>query len=144
AELVDPAAGRFRSYRYSDRSGTGRWTFPSLTRTGEGPLWFGSNEGLLRFDPQSESFRRYRNDPGDPGSLGHDVVRALLPDPADPSGSLWVGTAGGGLNRLDLSTGRFTHYTTADGLPNNVVYGILPDDDGRLWLSTNRGLSRFD
>jgi signal transduction histidine kinase/ligand-binding sensor domain-containing protein/DNA-binding response OmpR family regulator len=144
AELVDPGSGRFRSYRYSERAGTGRWTFPSLTRTGDGLLWFGSNEGLVRFDPAREVFDHYRNDPGDPFSLGHDVVRVVLPDPEDPDGALWVGTAGGGLNHLDLGTGRFTRYTTAHGLPNNVVYGILPDDSGRLWLSTNRGLSRFD
>lgn len=144
AELVDPATGRFRSYRHSDRPGTGRWTFPSLTPTADGLLWFGSNEGLVRFDPAAGAFHRYRNDPADPSSLGHDVVRAILPDPEVPDDALWVGTAGGGLNRLDLDTGRFTRYTTAHGLANNVVYGILPDDEGRLWLSTNRGLSRFD
>jgi ligand-binding sensor domain-containing protein len=130
AELVDPGAGRFRSYRYSERGGTGRWTFPSLTRTGDGSLWFGSNEGLVRFDPMSGVFRHYRKDPADSSSLGHDVVRAILPDPRDPDGALWLGTAGGGLNRLDLASGRFTRYTTAHGLPNNVVYGILADDDG--------------
>src|SRR5690606_8605355 len=116
-----------------------RWTFPSLIRTPDGFLWFGSEHGLMRFDPADRSFRRYRNDPTDPTSLGHDVVRAVLSDPNDPAGTLWVGTAGGGLNRLDLASGRFTHFTTAAGLPNIVVYAILPDDEGRLWLSTNRG-----
>jgi signal transduction histidine kinase/ligand-binding sensor domain-containing protein/DNA-binding response OmpR family regulator len=144
AELVDPAAGRFRSYRYRDRPASARWTFPSLIRTPDGALWFGSEHGLMRFDPADRSFRRYRNDSTDPTSLGHDVVRAVLSDPKDPAGTLWVGTAGGGLNRLDLESGQFTHFTTSAGLPNNVVYAILPDDEGRLWLSTNRGLSRFD
>ncbi len=144
AELVDPAAGRFRSYRYGDRDASGNWTFPSLVRTADGVLWFGSSEGLVRFDPATRAFRRYRNDPQDRTSLGQDVVRSVLVDPGDPDGTLWVGTVGGGLNRFDIRTERFTHYTTADGLPNNVIYGILPDDEGRLWLSTNRGLSRFD
>ncbi len=144
AELVDPGAGRFRSYQYSDHAPSGRWTFPSMVRTGDGTLWFGSPRGLVRFDTQTRTFRHYRNDPSDPSSLAHDIVRTVLPDPADPEGTLWVGTVGGGLNRLDIATGRFTRFTTDDGIPNNVVYGILPDDDGRLWLSTNRGLSRFD
>jgi DNA-binding CsgD family transcriptional regulator len=38
----------------------------------------------------------------------------------------------------------FIHYTREDGLPNNVIHGILEDNMGFLWLSTNNGLSRFD
>jgi PAS domain-containing protein len=38
----------------------------------------------------------------------------------------------------------FIHYTEADGLPNNFIYGILEDDEGNLWLSTNKGISRFN
>jgi signal transduction histidine kinase/ligand-binding sensor domain-containing protein/DNA-binding response OmpR family regulator len=144
AKLTDPAAGRFVSYAYNERPTTGAWSFPSLVQTADGHLWFGSLQGLVRFDPRAETFRHYRNDPGDPASLGHDAVRAVLPDPLQPDRFLWVGTGGGGLNRLDIAAGTFSRYTTAQGLPNDVVYGVLPDDAGRLWLSTNRGLARFD
>jgi hypothetical protein len=48
------------------------------------------------------------------------------------------------LNHFDRAAQTFTHYTMKDGLPDDAVYGILPDAEGRLWLSTNRGLSRFD
>jgi signal transduction histidine kinase/ligand-binding sensor domain-containing protein/CheY-like chemotaxis protein/AraC-like DNA-binding protein len=144
AKLVDPAAGRFVSYRYNERPTPGAWSFPSLVQTGDGHLWFGSLQGLVRFDPRAETFRHYRNDPGDPTSLGHDAVRALLRDPLQPDRILWVGTGGGGLNRLDIEAGTFSRFTTAQGLPNNVVYGVLPGDSGHLWLSTNLGLSRFD
>jgi signal transduction histidine kinase/ligand-binding sensor domain-containing protein/CheY-like chemotaxis protein len=144
AKLVDPAGGRFVSYLYNERPTTGAWTFPSLVQTGDGQLWFGTLQGLVRFDPRGETFRHYRNDPGDPTSLGHDAVRALLRDPLQPDRILWVGTGGGGLNRLDIEGGTFSRYTTAQGLPNNVVYGVLPDDAGQLWLSTNLGLARFD
>jgi len=143
AKLVDPAAGRFISYRYNERLTTDVWTFPSILQTGDGHLWFGSLQGLVRFDPRRETFRHYRHDPDDATSVGHDAVRALLRDPRQPDRILWVGTAGGGLNRLDIEAGTFARYTTVQGLPNNVVYGILPDDDGHLWLSTNRGLARF-
>jgi signal transduction histidine kinase/ligand-binding sensor domain-containing protein/CheY-like chemotaxis protein/AraC-like DNA-binding protein len=144
AKLVDPAVGRFVSYRYNERLTTGAWTFPALVQTGDGHLWFGALQGLVRFDPRTESFRHYRHDPGDRTSLGHDGVLALLRDPLQPDRILWVGTAGGGLNRLDIEAGTFARYTTAQGLPNNVVYGVLPDGAGNLWLSTNRGLARFD
>jgi ligand-binding sensor domain-containing protein/signal transduction histidine kinase len=61
----------------------------------------------------------------------------------DPEGMVWIAMDGGGLNRFDPSTETFTRFTEREGLPNNVVYGILPDDHGNLWLSTNKGLSKF-
>ena len=144
ATLSDPEAGRFRSYRYNVESTSGRWTFPSMYEDTSGVLWFGSNQGLVRFDPDTEAMRHYRHDPLSPAGLGHDVVRSLLPDPREPGRYLWIGTAGGGLHRMDLEEEVFTRFTVKDGLPNDVVYGILPDDDGHLWMSTNEGLSRFD
>jgi signal transduction histidine kinase len=57
---------------------------------------------------------------------------------------LWIGTDGGGLNRLNTVTEQFTSLTTKDGLPNNVVYSILTDTSLQLWMSTNNGLIRFD
>jgi signal transduction histidine kinase/DNA-binding response OmpR family regulator len=64
-------------------------------------------------------------------------------------GSLWVSTKGGGIVRLDKQAqhrepGTFLHINEAQGLPNKVVYGILPDGAGNLWLSTNRGLAQFN
>ena len=56
----------------------------------------------------------------------------------------WVATDMGGLNRLDTETGEFRHFLKKDGLADNVVYEILEDERGRLWMSTNNGLSRFD
>ncbi len=51
---------------------------------------------------------------------------------------------GGGVNRFDVDKNSFTHFSESDGLPNNVVYGILPDGKGNIWLSTNKGLSKFN
>jgi signal transduction histidine kinase/ligand-binding sensor domain-containing protein/CheY-like chemotaxis protein len=144
SKLLDPASGRFVSYHYNQRPTSGSWTFPSLVQTGDGHLWFGSLQGLVRFDPATAAFQHYRNDPADPASLGHDGVRGVLRDPSRPDQVLWVATGGAGLNRLDIEAGTFSRYTTAQGLPNDVVYGILPDETGRLWISTNRGLARFD
>ena len=55
-----------------------------------------------------------------------------------------MGTNGGGLNRFDKRTGLFTRFSTTDGLPNNVIYGLLADDDGQLWMSTNKGIAQFN
>jgi signal transduction histidine kinase/DNA-binding response OmpR family regulator len=48
------------------------------------------------------------------------------------------------LNKFDRETEQFIHYTEKDGLPNDVINGILEDMQGNLWLSTNNGLSKFD
>jgi signal transduction histidine kinase/ligand-binding sensor domain-containing protein/DNA-binding response OmpR family regulator len=142
--LIDAERGRFQLYRHKERPTTGQWIFPSTIQDTSGALWLGSDQGLARFDPKTGAFRHFRHDPRQPRSLSHDAIRAILPDPREPNRYLWIGTAGGGLNRLDVDAGTFVHFTALNGLPNDVVYGILPDSSGRLWLSTNKGLSRFD
>lgn len=107
----------------------------------EGILWIGTWGGLNRFDPATGSVRHFRTDYNDPNTLRSDRVISLY---HDGDNTLWIGTFGGGLSRLDLSTETFITYTQVDGLANNVVYGILPDGDGNIWLSTNNGLSRFN
>ncbi|MBK8702237.1 MAG: helix-turn-helix domain-containing protein [Saprospiraceae bacterium] len=89
-------------------------------------------------------FAWYRNN-ADEGSaakpgLSYNHVSCFLDDPANPDRYIWIATKGGGLNRLDKTTGEFHYLTTKDGLPNNTVYGILSDDAGNIWGSTNRGI----
>lgn len=57
---------------------------------------------------------------------------------------LWIGTNGSGLKKYNISDRTVDTYTIAEGLSNNVIYGILPDDRGNLWLSSNKGLMRFN
>lgn len=104
-------------------------------------LWAGTDNGLSRFDRESETFHTYFHDPADTSSLGARQVFCIYQD-ADRV--FWIGTKGGGLNRFDRETERFTYFTTLQGLPSNVVYGILEDENEQLWFSTNGGLSRFD
>ncbi len=59
---------------------------------------------------------------------------------------LWVGTDGGGVSRLDLGDGSWSTLTDVSGgaeLPNNVVYDVLEDHRGRIYLLTNRGVARL-
>jgi len=107
-----------------------------------GYLWIGTSEhGLNRFDPGTQRFTQYQHNARDEGSISSDSILSLYQDSRD---RLWIGTAGGGLNLYHPETDTFTYYLERDGLPNGFVYGILEDDIGRLWLSTNFGISRFD
>jgi signal transduction histidine kinase/DNA-binding response OmpR family regulator/ligand-binding sensor domain-containing protein len=57
---------------------------------------------------------------------------------------LWVGTLGGGLYKIDKeSLNTVATYTIGEGLPNNTINAIVPDSAGNLWISTNKGISRF-
>lgn len=111
----------------------------SLLEDHRGILWAGTQSGLYRYDGQRAIRLAY--DPDDPHSLSHNDVWSLH---EDPKGLLWIGTGGGGLARLDPSSLTFERFTAKRGLGNNSVYAILQDDSERLWLSTNRGLIRFD
>jgi signal transduction histidine kinase/ligand-binding sensor domain-containing protein len=107
-----------------------------------GMLWIGTNGGgLNRFDRENETFSHWTNEPGNPESVSNNEILSIY---EDRTGILWVGTMGGGLNKFDRDRETFKRYKDRDGLPNNVIYGILEDDRGSLWLSTNRGLSKFN
>ena len=112
-----------------------------------GLIWIGTDGGGLNvLDPASGRFRHFRHDPNDARSLSSDTVYDVH---VDEVGQVWVGTRGGGLDRavgapLSESGLRFENFSEIDGLPNSTVYGIESNGRDRLWLSTNRGLSRFE
>ncbi len=68
--------------------------------------------------------------------LRQEKIWAIL---ADPNGTLWLGTRGGGLIRL--RNGRMTRYTNREGLLSNAIFQILDDGKGKLWLSSPAGVS---
>ena len=57
------------------------------------------------------------------------------------SSHVWIGTDGGGLYDYDLTTNTFRNYTTQESLPSNAVYGLIKGKNGKLWLSTDKGLA---
>ncbi len=143
-KLIDAQKGIFKNYRYQP---TPPYTEPvrvPVYQDKNNIFWLGTKDGLISFDEYANEFNYYQNDPTNSFTLNNNLIKSICPDPKDPENILWIGTAGGGLNRFDKVKKTFTHFTEKDGLPNNVVYGILPDDDEDLWLSTNRGLSRFN
>ncbi|RZF60289.1 hybrid sensor histidine kinase/response regulator transcription factor [Sphingobacterium corticibacterium] len=62
----------------------------------------------------------------------------------DPSGHYWIGTEGQGLYIYNPKEQTTKSYSKKDGLPNDIIYGILPDDNGKIWVSTNNGISQID
>ena len=118
-----------------------------------GNLWIFGLEGLIKASPGKNgyAYRYFVNKPTDPTSLSINTVLCAVDDPLEAARYLWLGTKGGGLNRLDKTSGKFQKFSKEQGLPDNVIYGILSEDKAQngtassyLWMSTNKGLCRFD
>ncbi len=111
----------------------------------QGVLWVGTARGLQRLDLKTSLMTLYQHDPHDPRSLSNNYVTVIR---EDRSGTLWVGTGGGGLNRFDSTTGRFFAYryqpNNPAGVSSDAVLSLLEDRDGMLWVATAAGLSRWD
>ena len=108
----------------------------SLMRDQQGRLWIGSDDsGLFRLDPTGA----IENLSVDNGRLKQNSVWSMFEGPD----AYWIGTFGGGLNRIDRQTGALSEIRRQEGLSNDVVYRIEPDGLGRLWLSSNRGLNIY-
>lgn len=118
-----------------------------------GLLWVGTKGGGLsvaRIDDilqRKVKFRTFLHDPQDENSLAYNDVYGIL---EDREGRVWIAT-GKGLNMLDAeAVGKvldsqvvFQHVGEDDELLGGLVYSILEDNSGHLWIGTNRGLCRY-
>lgn len=157
--MYDPASGTMRRYR--DDAGNNPW-FERIRATviredSYGRTWIGtSGDGLLVIDPEHGLLHRFVHDAAQPGSLASDTIYGLH---IDTDGGLWVGTGGSGLDYARISAAgdtngasgqnalhalRFENMSRTDGLSNDVIYAIVPDQAGQLWLSSNNGLIRLN
>jgi two-component sensor histidine kinase len=105
-----------------------------------GVFWFATVNGLFRFDEAKNKWNHYQHNPANVSTLSTNMLFSICPDPKHPDKYLWLGTDGMGLTRFEIGTGHCIHFSEKEGLPNSVVYGILTDNAGNLWLSTNKGL----
>ncbi len=106
----------------------------SIWQTRDGYLWLGTLEGLVRFDGQRFAVFDKQNT----AEMRDNNVAALY---ETRDGALWVGTNGGGL--LRHHEGKFTLYSTQQGLPHDKVRALAEDAQGTLWVGTEAGLAQF-
>ncbi len=135
------SALRFRHIGLED--GLAQSTVLAITQDAQGYMWFGTQDGLQRYD--GYDFQTFRHEAGNPASLADNFISALL---ASPDGGLWVGTLGMGLDRLEPGGARFTHYQNDPHDPRSLagsqVSALLFDHAGRLWVGTDQGLERME
>lgn len=100
-----------------------------------------AGQGLYCLDEANGTLQRWRHIPEDTTSLCMDQIYSLI---KTRDGTIWVGTPGGGIGRLEAETGTFRNYNQSHGLESNTVYTLLEDHNGKLWMSTSDGISMFD
>ncbi|MCP4662199.1 MAG: response regulator [bacterium] len=154
----DRQTGRFVSYRNDDDTeySISDDNVYTIYEDRSGTLWFGAlGGGLHRMVPPSReqagpTFDKFQHDPDNPRSITHNNVRAIY---QDEEGALWVGTDGGGLDKLIHGvaadgTGIFIHYGDDLEIPGiqeaPSVMAIAEDGRGALWVGTDNGLYRLD
>jgi signal transduction histidine kinase/ligand-binding sensor domain-containing protein len=105
-----------------------------VVQTRDGYLWFGTEEGVVRFDGVRFVVFDKKNTP----AIRANWIQKIF---EGRDGTLWLGTIGGGLVRYQKGT--FTAITTTDGLPDDGVWDIAEDADGALWVATGGGIARY-
>lgn len=135
--------GDIRFDRFSVQDGLSDNTVTSIIRDSTGFMWFGTMNGLNRFD--GYQYVTYKHNPADSTSLSDNLVISLF---EDSNGVLWIGTNSGGLNRFDYETGTFKRYMNApdnpESISSNCIYSIAEGLDGIIWAGTLYGLNALD
>src|SRR6266851_5422731 len=129
-------------HMYGEESGLPRRLIGSLAEDRAGHLWVGTEVGVFRSKQPIQcaekscapQFIQLQDD-----SVRRAFARVIH---EDREGGIWIGTSLDGL--VKYRDGRFTSYTTKDGLADNAVRGLNADRDGSLWIATRGGgLTRF-
>ncbi len=102
----------------------------AIAQTPDGYLWAATEQGLARFDGVRFNVFDKENTP----ELQSNSISALL---ADHQGNLWIGTRGGGVSRF--KDGKFTTYTTRNGLSGDAITALYEDRRGAIWIGTDGG-----
>jgi ligand-binding sensor domain-containing protein/signal transduction histidine kinase/CheY-like chemotaxis protein/AraC-like DNA-binding protein len=126
-----------RFQHYTSDNGLSQNTVDCILKDSHGFMWFGTWNGLNRFD--GYSFVVYKSE-NLPNSLSNNFIYAIC---EDKNGNLWVGTKNG-LNKFDYSRNKFTRYffekDNPNSLPDNTILSLTCDCNGLIWIGTSNGL----
>lgn len=136
AEALDPAR-HLREYArrtWGPSAGLPQNTVHTIQQTQDGYLWFGTEEGVARFDGVQFTTFSKLNTP----AFKSNNITALC---AGRDGSLWIGTDGGGI--VHYQNGVFRNYSVPEGLSSSSALAIIEDRLGGVWILTAQGLDRL-
>ena len=137
----DPNKKEFKQYwstgiNNQENQLSSNWVYDLLIDD-QGAIWIATSNGVNVFNPQTGIFTNLS--PRE-SSLNTNLVYCLN---RDYQGNIWLGSFLG-LYCVHFADGSISHYTTRDGLPDNMINGIEEDETHCLWLSTGKGLCRYN
>ncbi|MBL1212247.1 MAG: hypothetical protein HND52_02715 [Ignavibacteriae bacterium] len=135
---------KFINYMFdpTDEKGISHNSILSICEDSAGFIWIGTyGGGLNKFDKTTQIFTHFKNLSNDKNSISSDLVTELY---LSKKGELWAGTWGGGLNKFIPESNSFISFSEAEGFASAIICGILEDDNGMLWISTLKGITKFD
>lgn len=124
------------------RDGLSSNTVNAILKDRYGFLWFGTTDGLDKFD--GHYFTVYRHKTGDSTSLRANEILSLH---EDSKGNLWVGTSGGSLSLYDRKRDAFVTFPANganNSIGNNVIRGICSDKKDNIWIAHYDGIDRLN
>ena len=113
-------------------------------------IWVATTEGFITFNdnfknPKDIKFSYYHKNENVSNSLASNDVHCIF---EDSENTMWIGTFGGGLNKLKRNPKskeiEFQVYNRDNGMPNNVIYTIIDDKQGNLWLTTENSIVKLN
>ena len=121
-------------------------TVTSAMQDGSGFMWFGTVDGLNRFD--GYRCKVFKHDPNDPTSLSSSFIHGFL---EDREGGLWIATRDAGLSiltqagRKNDAFQRISHDPNdPDSLSSNRIHSLYRDRSGRIWVGTDKSLDLYE
>jgi ligand-binding sensor domain-containing protein/signal transduction histidine kinase len=132
----------FQFVHFTAEDGLSLNAVTKIIQDDNGFLWFGTYNGLNRYD--GYNFKIFLPEADNPKSISNHSIWALL---KDNKGFIWVGTLDG-LNRYDWKTEQFILYRNnpkdPNSLSNNNITSIYEDKSGTLWIGTINGLNKYN
>ena len=122
---------------FNTQNGLSNANVYNIVQDEQGYMWFGTEDGLNRFDGKDFTVYRYASD--NPNSLASNNITALV---IDSQQRIWVGTDNG-LSLFNADTQLFINIQTKDGLTNNRINAIT-EVDGELWVATDDRLNTIN
>lgn len=133
---------RFYFSNLSLADGLSQITVSCIHQDVKGFMWFGTRNGLNRYD--GYNFDIFVSDPDDNNSISDNHIICIT---EDREGNLWIGT-NNGLNKFDINTNRFKRFYAELGNPeslsHNTIYAVYADHDDNIWVGTETGLELYD